>query len=139
MDSAKYQDVPFGFTFTEVLPTRLFAGSNPPGGEPAVLWSDSFDFSNTTSHNVTLTWDTMSGGNSKLEVWLNGTMMLEKDGLTFWTGECYSKFGIYIVEKEDHDMVGGSNVSDNFVYGAQVSDANLAECGGLGGKNRIRR
>ena len=84
----------------------------------------------------------MSGGNSKLEMWFDGTKVLEKDGLTLWTGECYTKYGIYRGEKGYHDTVGESNVFDHFVYGVQVSDASLAEVAeysGLGSKSRIRR
>ena len=69
----------------------------------------------------------MAGGNSKLQVWLDGTQVLEKDGLTLWTGDCYTKYGIYRGEKGDHDTVGQGNVFDSYVYGVQVSDASLAE------------
>lgn len=106
------------------------------------LWSDSFDFSTNTTHNVALAWDTMSGGNSKLEMWFDSTQVLEKDGLTLWTGNCYTKYGIYRGEKGEHDTVGQSNVFDSYVYGVQLSDASLAEVAeysGLGSKSRIRR
>ena len=136
-DSSTYQDVPFSLTFSEVLPTRISINYNPPGGKRTDLWSDSSDFSTSTTHNVALAWDTMSGGNSKLEMWLDGTKMLEKDGLTLWTGNCYTKYGIYRGEKGDHDTKGQSNVFDSYVYGVKVSDASLAEVAeysGLGGK-----
>ncbi len=125
--SSTYQDIPFNLAFNEVLPTRFSIGYTPPGGKYADLWSDSSNFSINTTHNVALAWDTMSGGNNKLEVWLDGTKVLEKDGLTLWTGDCYTKYGIYRGEKGDHDTEGQSNVFDSYVYGVQVSDASLAE------------
>ncbi|KAF6223694.1 hypothetical protein HO133_000537 [Letharia lupina] len=126
-DSSTYQDAPFFLAFSEVLPTRFSIGYNPPGGKNTYLWSDGSDFSTNTTHNVALAWDTMSGGNSKLEMWLDGTKVLEKDGLTLWTGKCYTKYGIYGGEQGDHDPEGHSNVFDSYVYGVQVSDASLAE------------
>lgn len=102
-------------------------GYTPPGGKYTGLWSDSSNFSTSTNHNVALAWDTIAGGNSKLEMWFDGAKVLEKDGLTLWTGKCYTKYGIYRGEKGDHDAEGQSNVFDSFVYGVQVSDASLAE------------
>ena len=134
-------DVPFALAFTEVLPTRLSLGYAPPGGKRTVLWRDS-GFSTTTTHNVALAWDAMSGGTSKLDTWLDGKQVLEKDGLTLWTGKCYTKHEIYRGEKGYHDTEGESNLSDSYVHGAQVSDASLAEVAkysGLGSKSRIRR
>ena len=75
----------------------------------------------------------MSGGNNKLRLWLDGKQVLEKDGLTLWTGKCYPKFGIYRGEKGDHDPEGHSNVFDSYVYGVQVSDASLSEVAGFSG------
>ena len=60
-------------------------------------------------------------------MWFDGTHVLEKDGLTLWTGKCYTKYGIYRGEKGDHDPEGHSNVFDSYVYGVQLSDASLAE------------
>lgn len=98
-------------------------------------------FSTDTTDNVALAWDTTSGGNNKLDMWLDGTHVLEKDGLTLWMGNCYTKYGIYRGEKGDYDLEGHSNVFDSYVYGVQVSDASLSEVAdysGLGGKSRIR-
>ena len=84
----------------------------------------------------------MSGGNNKLELWLDGTKVLEKGGLTLWTGDTYTKFGIYRGEKGSHDTEGESNVFDSYVYGVQGSDSSLAEVAkyrGLGSKSRVRR
>ena len=105
----------------------------PPGGKGEEIWSADSDFSTNTSHNVALAWDTMSGGNSKLSFWLDGKQVLEKDGLTLWTGKCYTKFGIYRGEKGEHDTEGESNVFDSYVYGVQVSDASLSEVGEYSG------
>ena len=80
----------------------------------------------------------MSGGNSKLKAWLDGKQVLEKEGLTLWTGNCYTKYGIYRGEAGSHDTSGQSNVFDSYVYGVQVSDASLAEVSkysGLGSKS----
>lgn len=79
----------------------------------------------------------MSSRNSKLEMWLDGTQVLEKDGLALWTGKCYTKYSIYRGEKGDYDPEGRSNVFDSYVYWVQVSDASLAaiaEYSGLRGK-----
>ena len=75
----------------------------------------------------------MAGGNSKLEMWLDGRQVLEKEGLTLWTGNCYTKYGIYGGAKGEHDTVGQSNVFDSYVYGVQVSDASLAEVASYSG------
>ena len=32
-------------------------------------------------------------------MWFDGAKVLEKDGLTLWTGKCYTKYGIYRGER----------------------------------------
>lgn len=126
-EASTYQDVPFSLAFSEVLPTRFSVFYTPPGAKGGNIWTDTADFAIHTTHNVALAWDTMAGGNSKLEVWLDGRRVLEKEGLTLWTGKCYTKYGIYRGEEGDHDGGGQGNVFDSYVYGVQVSDASLAE------------
>ena len=75
-------------------------------------------------------------------MWLDSTQVLEKDGLTLWTGKCYTKYGLYRREKGDHDTAGQSNVFDSYVHGVQISDVNsaqIAEYSRLGNKNNITR
>ena len=87
-DAATYQDIPFSVAFNEVLPTRLTVTYTPPGAKSQYLWTDDADFAIDTTHNIAMAWDTIGGGNSKLEVWLDGRQVLEKGGLSGWTGDC---------------------------------------------------
>ena len=80
-----------------------------------------------------MAWDTKSGGNNNLQVWLDGESVLNKGGLSLWTGDVYPKFGIYRGEAGDHDTPGESNVFDIYVYKVQLSDASLDEVSGASG------
>ena len=125
----------FNLQWTETLPTRLSLGYTPPGtnAKYGPLWTDSSDFPLNTTHNIALAWDTKSGGNNNLQVWLDGESVLNKGGLSLWTGAAYPKFGIYRGEAGDHDTPGESNVFDLCVYKVQLSDASLDEVSGASG------
>ena len=80
-----------------------------------------------------MAWDTKSGGNNNLQVWLDGESVLNKGGLSLLTDAVYPKFGIYRGEDGDHDTPGASNVFDLHVYKVQLSDASLDEVSGASG------
>lgn len=140
------QDVVFNLQFTESMPLRLSLGYTPPGGDDyETLWTDSSEFSVNKTYNIALAWDTFSGGNNKLQLWLDGMAVMEQSGLSLWTGDVYPKWGIYRGEKGDHDTAGESNVFDSWVYRVQLSDADLTEVAassgvkGDGSKGKARR
>ncbi|MCJ1452529.1 hypothetical protein MMC28_002872 [Mycoblastus sanguinarius] len=143
--SRNYQDIVFNIQFTEAVPTRLALGYTNPGSSYNYLWTDSSDFSVNTTHNIALAWDTKSGGNNKLQMWLDGTQVLAKEGLNLWTGDTYPKWGIYRGEEGDHDTQGQNNIFDSWIYKVQLSDASLDEVanssglGKNGTKSRVRR
>ena len=123
-----HQNIVFNLQWTEELPTRLSLGyTPPPDNKYSTIWTDSSDFALNTTHNIALAWDTKSGGNNKLQMWLDGKKVLSKSGLSLWTGDVYPKFGIYRGEKGDHDGGGLSNEFDLWVYRVQLSDKSLDE------------
>lgn len=134
-DASDDQDIVFNLQWTETLPTRLSLGYTAPGTDAnySPLWTDSSDFTLNTTHNIALAWDTKSGGNNNLQVWLDGESVVNKGGLSLWTGAVYPKFGIYRGEDGDHDTSGESNMFDLYVYKVQLSDASLDEVSGASG------
>ena len=139
------QNIPFNLIFNSDSPTRLSItyqppgqGSNPDGANTHdTIWTSDTEFALSQTHHIALAFDTKPGGNNKLQLWLDGTSVFEKDGLSLWTGTTYPKFGLYRGEKGNQDGGGYGNTFDGYVYRVQISDESLDEIAassGLGGK-----
>jgi len=59
------QDIVFNLQIINSLPTRVSLGYTPPSDDNyETVWTESSDFSPTTTENIALASDTLSGGNN---------------------------------------------------------------------------
>ncbi|KAI9675535.1 MAG: hypothetical protein M1829_003339 [Trizodia sp. TS-e1964] len=93
-----------------------------------VLWTDTSALALNTPHHIGIAWDTFDGHRNRLRLWLDGAKKLDKSGLNLWTGQTYTKFGIYRGELAAGQKANPEqHVFDSYVYRVQVSDKALAE------------